>query len=108
MTAPPLDDNLIPSHFALAVACRMLHCTRDLLGDAIASGVIILEPCGRRPQVARAEIEKLLGRKLTAEDVLRALRDPRRRTNAKYYANRKLRVQLRPAMLELMPVKGTA
>ena len=110
MAAPPLPNDLIPSHFTPTVACRLLNCNSELLVEAIASGVIRLEPCATlRQKIARCDVEKLLGRPLTPEDVLRAWKagEPRRRANARYYANKKRRVVLSRAMLELMP-KGTA
>jgi hypothetical protein len=87
-----------------------LNCSGELLADAIFCGVIRMECATCRPQVPRADIERLLGRALTNEDVLRAWNagEPRRRANARYYANKKRGVVLRPAMLDLMPVQGTA
>jgi hypothetical protein len=109
--APPFRDDLIPSHFTPAVACLLLNCNSSLLVDAIAHGVIRLEPCAiLRQRINRADIEKLLGRLLTPEDVLSAWKagEPRRQANARYYANKKRRVALSAAMLELIPVRGTA
>jgi hypothetical protein len=90
--APPFPDDLIPSHFTPAVACRLLNCSSALLVDAISRGVIRLEPCATlRTKISRAGIEKLLGRPLTPEDVLRAWKssEPRRQANARYYVNKK-------------------
>jgi hypothetical protein len=109
--APHDRQDLIPSYFSPAVACRLLHCSSELLVDAISKGVISLEPCAvLRTKISRGAVEKLLGRALTLEDVAAAWNagEPRRRANARYYANKKRGVVLRPAMLELMPVKGTA
>jgi hypothetical protein len=109
--ASPFPDDLIPSHFTPAVACRLLSCSGAFLTDAIARGVIRLEPCAiLRQRISRADIEKLLGRPLTPEDVLSAWKagEPRRQANSRYYANRKRRVALSAAMLELMPARGTA
>jgi hypothetical protein len=79
--------------------------------DAIASGVIRLEPYATlRQKIARCDVEKLLGRPLTPQDLLRAwaAAEPRRQANARYYANKKRRVVLSRAMLELVPVQGSA
>jgi hypothetical protein len=107
MAAP----DLLPSHFTPATTCRLLNCSSELLVEAISRGVIRLEPCALlRQRISRADVEKLLGRPLTPEDVLRAWQaaEPRRQANARYYANKKRGVVLSPAMLELMPVQGTA
>jgi hypothetical protein len=111
MTAPPDTDDLIPSHFTPAVTCRLLNCSSELLVDAISRGVICLEPCATlRHKIGRAAVEKLLGRPLTPEDVLRARKsgEPRRQVNARYYSNKKRGVVLSPATLDLMPAQGRA
>jgi hypothetical protein len=111
MTSPTIDDHLIPSHFTPAVVCRLLNCSSALLVDAIDRGVICLKPCAtHRHKIGRADVEKLLGRRLTADDVLRAWKagEPRRQANARYYANRKRGVVLSPAMLERISVQGRA
>jgi hypothetical protein len=111
MTALTIDDDLIPSHFTPAVVCRLLNCSSALLVDGIDRGVIRLEPCATlRHKIGRADVEKLLGRSLTPEDVVRAWKagEARRQANSKYYSNRKLRVALSPATLELMPMQGSA
>ena len=109
--ASPFPDHLIPSHFTPAIACRILNCSSVLLVDAISRGVVRLEPCATmRTKISRADIEKLLGRPLTPEDVLSAWKagEPRRKANARYYSNKKRRVVLSRAMLELLPVQGSA
>ena len=108
MTAPSADADLLPPHFTLAVTCRLLNCSRDLLADALACGVARLAPCATcRQKIGRADVEKLLGRPLSSEDVLRAWKagEPRRQANARHYANRKRRVAL---ALELTPMRGRA
>jgi hypothetical protein len=112
LTAPTIDDDLIPSHFTPAVVCRLLNCSSALLVDAIDRGVIRLEPCAiLRQKIRRAAVEKLLGRRLTPEDVLRAWAagEARRKANSKYYLSKKAKGRnLGLAALELLPAKGTA
>jgi hypothetical protein len=99
-SASPFTNDLIPSHFTPAVACRLLRCSSAFLTDAIARGVIRLEPCATmRQKISRADVEKLLGRLLTAEDVLRAWAagEPRRQANSRYYLNKKRRATQRTA-----------
>jgi hypothetical protein len=101
----------MPSYFTPAVACRLLNCSSALLVDTISRGVVRLEPCATmRTKISRADVEKLLGRPLTPEDVLRAWQagEPRRQANARYYANKKRGAAAGRAMLELIPAQGTA
>jgi hypothetical protein len=87
-TITPISD-LIPSHFSPANVCHLLACTREFLADAMARGVLTLETCiEARHKISRAQVERLLGRVLTPEDVLSAWKagEARRKANARYYA----------------------
>src|SRR5215831_15203929 len=59
---PPL-----PASFPPTVAAHLLHVSRETFEDLRSSGVL---PAGRRGRVSREAIEALLGRALTAEEIL--------------------------------------
>jgi hypothetical protein len=88
MAAP----DLLPDYLTPSVACRILHCTSAFLVDAIGKGVLSLLPCAQlRQKISRADVERLLERDLTAEDLLAAWKagEPRRKANARHYLKRR-------------------
>jgi hypothetical protein len=72
-----------------------LKCSAEFLLDAIANRVIEVVPGAARASVRRGDVEKLLGRPLTLEDLQNAWRagDSRRQANKKYYIAKGLRLR---------------
>jgi len=89
-----LHIDLVPDAFTPAVACRILNCDRAFLEDLLARGVIHMDivTSVSRPVIGRTDVERLLGRPITTEDVAQAWRrgDGRRQINKRYYIKRLL------------------
>ena len=76
-----------------AVARRILGCSQNFLEQQIANGLMPLHPASLcRPLLSRDGVERLLGRELTADDIVTAWRrgGSRRQINKRYYIKRLL------------------
>jgi hypothetical protein len=85
---------LLPEYLSPSIACHILRCTSEFLVDAVARGVLSLLPGAvLRTKIARKDLERLLNRPLTAEDLLSAWKagEPRRKANARHYLKRRAR-----------------
>ena len=84
---PP--ENL-PDSFSPALTLHLLHIDQKTFEDLRASQLI---PAGRRGRVSREAIETLLGRALTATEILAAdsKLEPRRATQRRYYLGGRFR-----------------
>lgn len=95
MGAFTLPAPCLPSSFSPALAVHLLQVAPETLSELRASGV---SASGRRGRISRQAIETLLGRALTADEILAAdsKLEPRRATQARYYDKRKARSAVRP------------
>src|SRR5690242_13564405 len=82
----------IPARLTPATVCRILNCSPAVLLNAIRGRVIEIIPAARA-SIRRADVERILGRNLTLEDLEGAWRagDQRRQVNKRYYIAKGLR-----------------
>ena len=78
-----ISENL-PDSFAPALALHLLHIDQKTLEELRASGLILT---GRRGRISREAIETLLGRAVTASEIVTAdpKLEPRRATQRRYH-----------------------
>jgi hypothetical protein len=87
---------LIPFSFTTLTTCHILQCSSEFLIDALRGGQLHLQPDSNprvRQRIAREEIEALLGREITIEDIARAhaATAARRESNRRHYEKRRAR-----------------
>ena len=80
----------LPDSFSPALTLHLLHIDQKTFEDLRASQLI---PVGRRGRISREAIEALLGRALTATEILAAdgKLEPRRATQRRYYLGGRFR-----------------
>jgi len=82
-----LHQDFLPAIFKPPLAIHILHVTPEELATLRAAGLL---PADDRGRISRAGIETLLGRALTAEEIVvaDARLEPRRQINARHYLKR--------------------
>ena len=81
---PSTSSENLPDSFSPALALHLLQIDRETFEDLRASQLI---PAGRRGRISREAIETLLGRAVTASEIVTAdpKLEPRRATQRRYH-----------------------